>query len=240
MWYQILLISLVYCDDSQAKVKLWTAEELAEYDGSKDPSKLALAIMGEVFDVKKGEKHYGPGMGYHFFTGKDGTRAFVTGEFNKEGLIPDVTGLTGEQMLGIEDWILFYRKDYIPVGKLIGHYYDENGELTDAGREARVALRKGREQKKRDEDVKKVLPGCNSKFDSTAGKTLWCSDQSGGITRDWVGVIREYTNPDTQAKRCVCVPPDLLYHPGLQLYDGCPADASESFWPPEEKNKADL
>jgi len=225
-------------DDSAQKptknVRLWTAEELSEYDGKSDPSKLALSILGEVFDVSKGDKHYGPGMGYHFFTGKDGTRAFVTGEFNKEGLIPDIEGLTGSQMLAIEEWLLFYRKDYVPMGKLIGHYYDETGAPTEAQRTARIALRKGREEKKREDQFKKILPGCNSKYSSAEGKTFWCDVKSGGISRDWVGVIREFTNPDTLAKRCVCVPPDQLDLPGLALYDGCPPKSSECYWPPEK------
>ena len=38
------------------------------------------SIMGPVVDI-------------HFFAAKDGSRAFVTGEFNDEGLIDDVTGL---------------------------------------------------------------------------------------------------------------------------------------------------
>jgi len=233
--FQVLIFCIysnVYGDIN----KLWTVEELAQYDGNSDPNKLALAIMGEVFDVSKGAKHYGPGKGYHFFTGKDGTKAYVTGEFNKAGLIPDVKGLSGAEMLGIEDWLSFYRKDYVPVGKLIGHYYDENGKPTAALEYAHGLIRLGKEEKQRDDVLKEKFPTCNSKYSSTEGKTLWCSNQSGGITRDWVGVIREHTNPETKYKRCVCVPPELLNEPNLDLFEGCPADASECYWPPEKKD----
>lgn len=34
-----------------------------------DGGKLYLVILGHVFDVTKGSKHYGPGSGYHGFIG---------------------------------------------------------------------------------------------------------------------------------------------------------------------------
>lgn len=42
-----------------------------------------LSILGEVFDVSKGAKHYGRGGGYQGFTGRDASRAFVTGDFTE-------------------------------------------------------------------------------------------------------------------------------------------------------------
>jgi hypothetical protein len=46
---------------------LFTKEELKKY--SETSSGLYLAILGKVYDVGKGEKFYGPGGSYHFFTG---------------------------------------------------------------------------------------------------------------------------------------------------------------------------
>ena len=46
------------------------------------------------------------------FSARDGTRAFMTGEFNEKGLVDDVEGLTYVQMLELEDWIKFYDKTY--------------------------------------------------------------------------------------------------------------------------------
>ncbi len=37
-----------------------------------------LSVRGRVYDVSKGKKHYGPGTGYNFFTGRDATRSFLT------------------------------------------------------------------------------------------------------------------------------------------------------------------
>ena len=53
-------------------------------------------------------------------TGRDGTKAFVTGKFTEKGLIDDISGLTPEQIQELEDWLKFYidHKDYKYVGKL--------------------------------------------------------------------------------------------------------------------------
>ena len=64
---------------TKTRTKIFTSNELKRYDGT-DPSKpLYLAIIGEVYDVTKGEKHYGKDQAYSGFAGKDGSRAFATG-----------------------------------------------------------------------------------------------------------------------------------------------------------------
>lgn len=50
-------------------VKLLSSHELSLYNGHKGSKGLYLAILGQVFDVHKGHKHYGPGGTYHFMTG---------------------------------------------------------------------------------------------------------------------------------------------------------------------------
>ena len=55
-------------------------------------------MLGEVFDVTKGERHYRPGQPYAFFTGRDGSRAFTTGDFTETGLTDDLTGLSADQV----------------------------------------------------------------------------------------------------------------------------------------------
>jgi len=48
---------------------LLTIDQLAKYDGSPNAPGLYLALLGKIYDVSKGSKHYGPDGGYHFFAG---------------------------------------------------------------------------------------------------------------------------------------------------------------------------
>lgn len=65
-------------DVSQEPNRLLRQEELLLYTGTKDSKGLCLAILGQVFDVEKGRKHYGPGGGYRFFTGISPTLCVMT------------------------------------------------------------------------------------------------------------------------------------------------------------------
>merc|ERR1711879_417068 len=62
----------------------------------------------------------------------DGSKAFVAGGFTEKELTPDCSELEPEQSLGVWEWLEFYRKEdkYPALGKLIGFYYDENGDPT--------------------------------------------------------------------------------------------------------------
>ena len=118
--------------------RLVTPDELATRNGVDDPS-LWLAIVGRVFDVTRGggARHYARGMPYAGFVGRDGTRAFATGRFDEDGLVPDVDGLSDDEILGVRRWLEFYeggseeRDAYREIGVLAGgHYYDANGVET--------------------------------------------------------------------------------------------------------------
>merc|ERR1712000_54469 len=78
-----------------------TDSDLKAYDGS-DPTKpIYLAINGTIYDVTAGGRHYGPGGSYHFFAGKDASRAFVTNCFEEDGN-PDLRGVE-EMFMPIDD-----------------------------------------------------------------------------------------------------------------------------------------
>jgi hypothetical protein len=68
-----------------------------------------LAIVGHVFDVSKGEQFYAPsdekeggkeGGGYGFFAFRDAARAYVTGDFTKEGIEGGRGGAEGGRVPG--------------------------------------------------------------------------------------------------------------------------------------------
>jgi hypothetical protein len=62
------------------------------------------------------------------FAGRDGSRAFHTGEFSDTGLVESLQGLPDDAYVALDDWLSFYHKDYIFVGRLAGgHYYDARG-----------------------------------------------------------------------------------------------------------------
>ena len=66
------------------ELNVFTVEELAQYDGSDPEKPIYLSLMGKVFDVSAGGKYYAKGGSYGYFSGKDASRAYVTGSFNSK------------------------------------------------------------------------------------------------------------------------------------------------------------
>ncbi|XP_044142169.1 neuferricin isoform X5 [Bufo gargarizans] len=89
-------------------------------------------------------------------------------------------------------------------GKLIGHFYDEDGDPTKALEDALTVIDVGLKLKEQRHEENKQFPPCNSEFSSGASK-VWCSKNSGGIKRDWVGVPRKLYLAGYDGYRCVCV-----------------------------------
>lgn len=59
----------VITENSNSLERIFTTSELSEYNGEKNSKGLFIAIMGTVYDVESGRKHYGPGNSYNFFAG---------------------------------------------------------------------------------------------------------------------------------------------------------------------------
>ncbi|XP_004561726.1 neuferricin [Maylandia zebra] len=208
-------------------VRLLSRSELALHGGQRGSKGLYLAILGHVFDVHKGEKHYGPGGAYHFMAGKDASLAFITGDFTESGLTDDVSSLSPLEVVALYDWLAFYQRDYQNVGVLIGRFYNEAGEPTEALLRVEASLAEGKKLKAQSEAERIRFPSCNSEWTAASGGRFWCSTKSGGVARHWAGVPRQLFSPGSSGVRCVCVEDPIAAEedPNLQKYDGCPAHA---------------
>lgn len=221
-------------------VRVLSKEELAKYDGSEGSPGIYLALLGVVYDVSKGSSYYGPGGGYSFFSGKDGSRAFVTGQFDTEGLVETVEGLAPADYLGLQEWSEFYSKDYTRVGVLEGLYYNSKGEVTEEWKKVQRWIQEARNEKDKQDVEKQVFPPCNVEWSKEKGSRYWCSIRSGGVTRNWAGVPRRLFYPGRD-ERCACIrnsgPPSTdpgassdrgdLDSPHVKEYDDCQPDSTE-------------
>lgn len=54
----------------------------------------------------------------YLFIGRDASLAFITGEFDDEGLIDDISSLSARQVKALDDWLQFYNANYIYKGTI--------------------------------------------------------------------------------------------------------------------------
>ncbi|KAE9467471.1 hypothetical protein C3L33_00636, partial [Rhododendron williamsianum] len=172
---------------------LFTAQNLALYNGTDDGLPILLAILG------------------------DASRAFVSGNFTGDGLTDSLHGLSSTQVKSVVDWRDFYFKTYIFVGKLVGRYYDSEGNPTKylKGAEAKAARGAQLMEKQKNEEAK--LPTCNSRWSQEEGSEVWCDN---GYPR-LVQRPLEMAITGKVSKRCACFTEDELNQPGLEVYEGC-------------------
>lgn len=220
--------SLKFGNES-AYMRLMKDHELSLYDGKQGSKGLYLALLGQVFDVKKGAKHYGPGGAYQFMAGKDASLAFITGDFTERGLIDDVSSLSPLQLVALFDWLAFYQREYLHVGLVVGRYYTESGQPTETLLQVEASVVEGRRLKAQSEADKARFPPCNSEWNSASGGRVWCSPKSGGVERKWTGVPRLLYIRGSNSARCVCVENPSEDDPSLKKYDGCPSHSESCF-----------
>lgn len=194
-----------------------SVQELQKFDGTRSQT-IVLGILGEAFDVSKGEKFYAPGNGYSCFAGKDASRAFITGDFEGSGLTDNVTGLQPEQLLSLDEWKQFYHEKYIYVGRVTGGYFfDERGEPTEGYRELQEGIVEGKNIKQlRKAEEDKFAP-CNSKWTKETGSIVWCKE---GFPRR---VTIHKPRGDTY-RRCACLTPEQM-DDAYEPYPDCPESA---------------
>lgn len=201
---------------------IFTAGQLKRFDGSDESTGIYIAILGRVYDVQKGRRHYGPDGSYSFFAGRDASTAFITGDFNTiSDDMDDVLKLPQRDILAVYNWQKFYEKDYTYVGKLIGRYYDASGQEKEYMDLVREEIRKEEENNERLEQEKALFPPCNTEWSAEKGSTFWCSNKSGGVERDWVGVPRKIYKAGDSDFNCVCVHPSKLQEGNLKEFEDC-------------------
>lgn len=208
--------------NKSSHIGLMNNDELSFYNGKEGSKGLYLALLGQIFDVNKGEKHYGPGGAYHFMAGKDASLSFITGDFTESELKDDVSSVSPLQVVALYDWLSFYHREYKHVGFVIGRYYTPSGQPTETLQQVEASLAEGRRLKAQSEADKARFPPCNSEWSASSGGRVWCSTKSGGVERKWTGVPRQLYVPGSRVARCVCVENPSNDDPNLKKYDNCP------------------
>lgn len=61
------------------------------------------------------------------------------------------------------------------LGKLVGNFYDSNGDATPALKEAREKMKESQKLKDKAEEHNKKFPHCNSEWTQATGSRVWCS-----------------------------------------------------------------
>lgn len=132
-----------------------TPSQLSLYNGTDESLPIYLALNSTIYDVSASPQLYGPGGSYHFFAGKDATRAFVTGCFDTD-LVPDLRGVE-EMFIPLDD------DDDEERGK----------EETTRQKRRERKLRREREGREARRKVVEAVEGWRIVFDGGKGGKYW-------------------------------------------------------------------
>lgn len=117
------------------------------YNGTDTTLPIYLGLNGSIYDVSASPHLYGPGGSYHFFAGRDATRAFVTGCFEED--------LTGD-LRGVEEM-------FVPI--------DDGVDDTDLGKKEKAErkVRREREGRLARKRVRETVEGWEKTFNGGKG-----------------------------------------------------------------------
>lgn len=123
-------------------------------------------------------------------------------------------------------WRERYRKDYMPVGHLVGRYFGPEGQPTVAWHAVEAQLAAADALAAEVAEETRQFPACNSRWAQNAGGEVWCdADSTNGAPR----YPRRMFSALQHQTRCTCVGADALAAADnvskFSLYDGCGADA---------------
>ncbi|ENN78869.1 neuferricin [Dendroctonus ponderosae] len=215
-------------DAVTVKTNLFTTSELATFNGVEQPF-LYVALLGTVFNVTKGAKHYAKGQQYHVFVGKDASRNFVTGKFKEEDASDDIGGLSNKELKSLSDWMKFYNREYQQIGNLIGRYYDKFGEPTAYLHQMNKRMQESQDEEQSLQIDRQTFPPCNIEWDADRGTRVWCSDKSGGIERKWIGKPRQYYTVGSNIFRCACIHEENEKLGTIKEYPGCDKNSESCY-----------
>ncbi|XP_045480036.1 membrane-associated progesterone receptor component 1-like [Harmonia axyridis] len=121
------------------KKRDFTVQELNKFDGTQEDGRILIAVNGNVYDVTKGKRFYGPGGPYAAFGGKDASRGLATFSVSvKTEEYDDLSDLNSIEMDSVREWEAQFKEKYELVGKLLKpgeeptNYSDEEDESSAA------------------------------------------------------------------------------------------------------------
>lgn len=221
----LVAMVMVSRQEEHSSTRLFSKDLLAKFNGQRN-APMYLAILGQVFDVSKGKNFYGGGGGYSFFVGRDASRAFVTGDFQRD-LTDNVHGLSNEQYASLIEWTNFYHKEYTFKGRLIGRFYDRHGNRTALLQmvTAGALSAKTNDELRRESEAR--YPKCDIRWTDVEGGWVSCNEENlrprkiffqlpGGKPAQrcacmdgigWSDVRQVYPNCSPEAQACQVSPP---------------------------------
>ncbi|EDW86403.2 uncharacterized protein Dwil_GK15245 [Drosophila willistoni] len=124
----------------------FTIQELRHYDGNQPDGRVLLAVNGNVFDVSKGRRFYGPGGPYATFAGRDASRNLATFsvQANDKDDYDDLSDLSAVEMDSVREWEMQFTEKYDLVGKLLRKgeqptNYDDDEEDENIGNNEEIS-----------------------------------------------------------------------------------------------------
>ncbi|XP_022229520.1 membrane-associated progesterone receptor component 1 isoform X2 [Drosophila obscura] len=124
-----------------------TVKELRQFDGNQLDGRVLVAVNGNVYDVSKGKRFYGPGGPYATFAGRDASRNLATFSVvsNDKDDFDDLSDLSAVEMDSVREWEMQFKEKYELVGKLLrkgeepANYEDDDDDENIVSSEETVA-----------------------------------------------------------------------------------------------------
>ncbi|XP_065833652.1 uncharacterized protein [Oscarella lobularis] len=136
----LAVLALATCNDERnIPQRTFSAEELAQYDGSDPEKPIYMAVKGVVFDVTKGREFYGKEGTYNVMAGKDPSHAIAKWSLEVDDIHDNIDSLSSEQKAELDKIFRdVYQAKYPVVGRTEKYAYFR--ERDDAAADRRADL----------------------------------------------------------------------------------------------------